>query len=234
MKLLANKIIIYDDACPLCKTYTNGFIQIGWILPENRIGFSEASKELLSRLDVERARHEIPLFDTKTGETIYGKEALFFILGEQFPIFKPLFRFAPFRGLVYVLYQIITYNRRIIAGSKAPQTGFDCAPDFNIFYRWLYIGIATTLSVWLSFEFLQKLDNQSIVFHTFLFIAILKGFAICEFQQKTGYFGHLATVFLILSLLKIVLYSPLFTIPLLGFGIYLMWKRIAFTFNESL
>jgi hypothetical protein len=136
-----------------------------------------------------------------------------------------LFRFAPFRALIYVLYQIITYNRRIIAGSKALQTGFDCAPDFNAFYRWLYIGIATALSVLLSFDFLQKLDNQSIIFHAFLFIAILKGFTICDFQAKTSYFGHLATVFLILSLLKIVLYSSLFTIPLLGFGIYLMWKR---------
>jgi predicted DCC family thiol-disulfide oxidoreductase YuxK len=92
---LPNKIILYDDVCPLCKAYTNGFVALGWLLPEHRIGFSEAPEALLNRIDLDRARHEIPLYDTESGETLYGKEALFFILGAAIPLLKPLFRWAP-------------------------------------------------------------------------------------------------------------------------------------------
>ena len=114
-----SKVIIYDDVCPLCKAYTSGFVQAGWLRPENRIGFAEAPPELIRRIDVDRARHEIPLYDRATGETLYGKEALFFIIGEAIPVFKPVFRLRLFRAIVFGLYQIITYNRRIIADSSA-------------------------------------------------------------------------------------------------------------------
>ena len=80
-KNLDSKVIIYDDVCPLCKAYTSGFVQAGWLRPENRIGFAEAPTALIERIDIDRARHEIPLYDRVTGETLYGKEALFFILG---------------------------------------------------------------------------------------------------------------------------------------------------------
>jgi len=43
--------------------------------------------------------------------------------------------------MFYPLYQIITYNRRVIAGCKA-CSGFDCAPDLNRFYRTVYLLIA--------------------------------------------------------------------------------------------
>ncbi len=108
MKTLSNKLIIYDDACPLCKAYTNGFVNIGWLLPQHRIGFSQASKELLDSIDLDRARHEMPLYDTVTKQTLYGKEALFFILGEEIPMLKPVFTLRPFRFFITILYQIIT------------------------------------------------------------------------------------------------------------------------------
>ncbi len=43
--------------------------------------------------------------------------------------------------MFYPLYQIITYNRRVIAGCKA-CCGFDCAPDLNRFYRTVYLMLA--------------------------------------------------------------------------------------------
>ena len=227
MKTLAHKVIIYDDVCPLCKAYTEGFVNLGWLLPENRIGFSTASADLLAQIDIERARHEIPLFDTETGETLYGKEALFHILGAEFPVFKPLFRFTPFRGLIYVLYQIITYNRRIIVGTKTPKEGYDCAPDFNAFYRWVYIGLATFGSFTIGLKTIQSIDFKPIVFFTLILAAILRGVCFRGFKVKTSYFGHLATVVLILNLLSLALGFNCFTLPiLLGFGIYLFHKRV--------
>jgi predicted DCC family thiol-disulfide oxidoreductase YuxK len=226
MDTLANKIIIYDDVCPLCKAYTNGFVQLGWLLPTHRIGFSEATELILKQIDRDRARHEIPLYDTQTGETLYGKEALFFIIGEKIPLLKPLFKFNLFKLLIHGLYQIITYNRRIIAGSKPPQNGFDCAPDFNGFYRWLYIGLATIVSLMMNFNFIKNIDNQSITLLGLLMIGIFKGLFLNDFETKTTYFGHLATIFLIISLLGNIIGFTIFTVPILMIlGIYLFLKR---------
>ncbi len=230
MNTLAHKIIIYDDVCPLCKAYTNGFVQLGWLLPNHRIGFSEATELILKQIDIDRARHEIPLFDTQTGETLYGKEALFFIIGEKLPLFKPLFHFHLFKIFIHGLYQLVTYNRRIIAGSKAPKMGFDCAPDFNAFYRWLYIGLAVMASFMMNFNTIKNIDNPLIVFLTLLIVSILKGLFLNDFETKTTYFGHLATIFLIISGLGNILGLTIFTVPILMIlGIYLFQKRISLT-----
>ena len=92
-------------------------------------------------MDLNRGRHEIPLFDKKTGKTIYGLEALAFVLGSKWTWLKPFFRSAAFFWIFYPLYQIITYNRRVIAGCAA-ACGFDCAPDLNRFYRSVYLFLA--------------------------------------------------------------------------------------------
>jgi hypothetical protein len=228
MKTLAHKIIIYDDVCPLCKAYTSGFVNLGWLLPNHRIGFSAAPKELLEHIDLDRARHEIPLYDTQTKETLYGKEALFFILGEEFPVFKPLFRWRIFRFLIAGLYQIITYNRRIIAGSKAPTDGFDCAPDFNGFYRWFYISIAFTIGASLLIFNSAALEWPIISLFALSLFAIAKGFTIKAFIHKTDYFGHFATVFLLTNVLAAVSgYANYALAILLPLGAYCMGKRIS-------
>lgn len=227
MKTLAHKIIIYDDVCPMCKAYTEGFVQLGWLPFENRVGFSQVPKDILEKIDSNRARHEIPLYDTETGETLYGKDALFYILGEQMPILKPLFRFAPFRAMVFGLYQIITYNRRIIAGSPKPTNGFDCAPDFNAFYRYLYIGLATVFSVWILFDDFQAIDNQWIMLFSLISMAILRGLFFKNFRTKTDYFGHLATVYLIVAILfNIMGVNPLTTLLVPLLGVHIWTKRL--------
>jgi len=149
----------------MCNAYTAGFVRMGWL--KHRTGFADAPPELLQKIDLNRARHEIPLFDTQTGEVIYGVNALFLILGERMPFFKPLFRNRIFRSAVYQLYQLITYNRRIIAGSAAPKTGFDCAPDVNLFYRWLYIGLAMASAILL---FLQNFNPDNLGLKGLLFL----------------------------------------------------------------
>ncbi len=189
MQTLDNKVIIYDDACPMCQAYTAGFVKVGWL--KHRTGFASATPEMLANIDLDRARHEIPLLDTETGEVTYGLNALFLIFGERMPVFKPLFRSRWFRPLLYPLYQIITYNRRVIAGSGAPKTGFDCAPDVNLFYRWLYISLAVISGIWFSSSVWMTgagkifLVTQILVFSAMLFI-----------PKRLDFIGHWATVFL--------------------------------------
>lgn len=227
MKILAQKVIIYDDVCPMCKAYTNGFVQLGWLPIENRLGFSEAPHDILTKIDQNRARHEIPLYDKVTGETLYGKDALFYILGEQMPVLKPLFRFFLFRAFILALYQIITYNRRIIAGSQKPKTGFDCAPDFNTFYRWLYILLAGAGFLHYFFTHILIFNNECFTLIFIIFVGILRGVFFSDFQKQTDYFGHLVTVLLIVQLLFVVFgvhYYTLNILPLLG--VYFFTKRL--------
>ncbi len=228
-KNLDSKVIIYDDVCPLCKAYTSGFVRAGWLRPENRIGFAEAPAELIGRIDIDRARHEIPLYDRATGETIYGKEALFFILGEAIPVFKPLFRMGSFRVFIFGLYQIITYNRRIIANSRPPANGFDCAPDFNGFYRWLYIGIMGLFAGLLFTSAVPNFDASLSILFVLAAIAVIRGCLIQTFRARTDYFGHLATVLFIVALLYFGLQSlhiP-FAIPSITLlGTWLFYRRI--------
>ena len=194
MQTLENKVIVYDDACPMCQAYTAGFIKAGWL--KERKGFAQVSPELLAKIDFDRARHEIPLLDTKTGEVTYGLSALFLIIGERMPIFKPLFRSRWFRPMLYPLYQIITYNRRIIAGSGAPKTGCDCAPDINLFYRWLYIVLAVLGGAWLSYAswgYGQLAGGTFIITHLALLLAVV------FVPKRLDFVGHWATVFLATS-----------------------------------
>jgi hypothetical protein len=227
MKTLNHKIIIYDDVCPLCKAYTEGFVQLGWLLPEHRLGFSHAPKDILDNIDINRARHEIPLYDTETGQTLYGKEALFFIFGEAFPLLKPLFKFRFFRAIIFGLYQIITYNRRIIAGSKTPEMGFDCAPDFNTFYRWLYIGLMTFISFIIFYNNVQVIDIVNITWICLFLVGILRGLFFKGFKEKTTYFGHLATVIFLAHLIISIFGTYIFTFLIAMFlGVFLMKKRL--------
>ncbi len=200
METLDNKVIVYDDACPMCQAYTAGFVKAGWL--KERRGFANVSPELLAKIDFDRARHEIPLLDTKTGEVTYGLSALFLIIGERMPIFKPLFRSAWFRPLLYPLYQIITYNRRIIAGSGTTKTGCDCAPDVNLFYRWLYIFLAVAGAASLSYPFWENGGYAGNAF-VFTHLAILLGVIFAP--KRLDFVGHWATVFLATSMVMRIL-----------------------------
>lgn len=222
-----SKVIIYDDVCPLCKAYTSGFVHIGWLRPENRLGFAEASPELLQHIDIDRARHEIPLYDKVTGETLYGKEALFFIIGEAVPVFRPLFSLRWFRALIFALYQLITYNRRIIANSRPPASGFDCAPDFHVFYRWLYIGLMGSIAGLLLSKTASAFPWHFPALISLAGIAAIYGISIPDFKKQTDYFGHLATVLFIVAFLSFVLQNVPAAFPAaMVLGGWLFYRRV--------
>lgn len=221
MQVLENKVIVYDDVCPMCNAYTAGFVRMGWL--KHRTGFADAPPELLQKIDLDRARHEIPLLDTQTGEVTYGVNALFLILGERMPFFKPLFRNRLFCSAVYQLYQLITYNRRVIAGSAAPKTGFDCAPDVNLFYRWLYIGLAATGATFLFWKNFS-LDNLAIKA-----LLPLLGFSLAAVfftKKKLDFVGHWATIALASALLISLLPQIIAVqVGIAALAVWMSWKR---------
>lgn len=222
MQTLDHKVIVYDDACPMCNAYTAGFVKAGWL--KSRQGFASASPEVLSKIDLDRARHEIPLVDTQTGEVTYGLRALFLIIGERMPIFKPLFRSFWFRPMLYPLYQIITFNRRVIAGSGVPKTGLDCAPDVNLFYRWLYIGLAVLGSAGLSLSFVE---NGGWAGSAFVFAQLVVLFGVFFVPKRLDFMGHWATAWLASALVASIIPGALGFKMGIGLGLmgWMWWKR---------
>ena len=103
--------------------------------PENRIPFSKADIEILTFINVEKAKDEIPFFDTKTGETLYGIDSLLEILGQKLPIIKSTGNFKPLKWFLRRLYKLVSYNRKVIVAKKCGHGHFDCSPGFNVFYR---------------------------------------------------------------------------------------------------
>ncbi|MFN0203034.1 MAG: hypothetical protein ACKVTZ_16030 [Bacteroidia bacterium] len=240
---MKNKIIIYDDSCPMCQWYTKEFVKQGMLAAENRVGFTEADAEMLQQIDIERSRHEIPLYDTETKTTLYGPEALYCLLGAKMPMLRPLFQNKYFKSCIWQLYQIITYNRRIIAGSAAPTTGFDCAPDFNLFYRWLYILLAFTGATLIAKQVINytltyqnNALNISLIGISFLILlGIVMGFFL---PKRISYWGHLATILLadnllaglillgisFIGILPLAIWASIL-FALVSFTFFLMWKR---------
>jgi predicted DCC family thiol-disulfide oxidoreductase YuxK len=133
------KILLYDDYCPLCTWYSGLFVKYKLLKPENRVPFSKADIEILTSIDIEKAKDEIPFFDTKTGETLYGIDSLLEILGQKKPVIKSIGNFRLVKWFLQRLYKLISYNRKVIVAKKCGPGSFDCSPGFNVFYRILFM-----------------------------------------------------------------------------------------------
>lgn len=134
-----DKILIYDDACPLCAAYTGAFVKTGLLTPEGRKPFSAATPELLHSINWQRSKNEIPLLDPDTKQVWYGIDALLEILGQKCPLIKTIGLCKPVNWGLKKLYSFISYNRKVIVAVKASPLQIDCTPSFNLFYRALFL-----------------------------------------------------------------------------------------------
>lgn len=139
MKTLKNHVLIYDDECPMCDLYTRGFVNSKMLDAQGRVSFNHIDDEIASRIDRQRACDEIALVNTQDGTVYYGINSLFTVIGNSFPIFKPLFRSDIFLFLMKKLYAFISYNRKVIAPSKYFEDKNRCNPSFHLPYRLSYI-----------------------------------------------------------------------------------------------
>ncbi len=133
--------LIYDDACPLCRAYTKAFVQYDLLKPNQRSSFSNLQPEVLTCIDVNRARHEIPYVNTSTGITLYGMDALLAILEKKTPKLVHICKKPIIYKILQQLYHFISYNRRVITATRQAVGAFDCSPDFNYLYRILFLCI---------------------------------------------------------------------------------------------
>ena len=214
------KAIIYDDTCPMCKWYTGEFVKNGILKEKGRISFSDLHENLASNIDFEKGRHEIPLVDIDGGETLYGLDSMVFLLASRFPIIKRIMSIDMIYSFFKKIYNVVSYNRRVMAPSHKRASKYDCSPDFNLKYRLIYIGFALIMSLSIFTAFHLKFLNSdfSNLIYPMIFIGLLNGVFYFKGEQKWEYIGQVATVFLVGSLIVL----PSFIIPMsfsiLGFS----------------
>lgn len=134
---------LYDDCCPLCRGYTATFTALGWA---DRAAFSQVDNDVLEALDMDTARHHIPLHDDTSGQTQYGLDGILGVVSTEAPLLGALANTRPMRRVLDAFYWFITYNRRHIVTAAPPADGFDCAPDFNPKAVATYVGFCGVAS----------------------------------------------------------------------------------------
>jgi hypothetical protein len=205
METLATKAIIYDSTCPMCNLYTRAFVKIGVLGKQGRVSFQEADASTMQLLDLNRARHEIPLVDTTSGEVLYGLDSLTLILSNIFPFTGRFITTAAFKNFFKPLYNFISYNRRVIAGSPIESCGFNCGPDFNLGWRLrlIALGMCFTAASIYAFAVLTGISNIwmlfAFVFAYFILLMAVNLTGNKTYEQKWDYLGHLATLGIIES-----------------------------------
>ncbi|THU33504.1 DUF393 domain-containing protein [Niastella caeni] len=155
-----DKILVYDDECPLCVAYTSAFVKTGLLTTEGRKPFSAASPELLQAINWKRSKDEIPLLDLNTKQVWYGIDALLEILGQKMPLIIPIGRCKPVNWFLKRLYSFISYNRKVIVAAKSSPSKIDCTPSFNLFYRSLFLIIFLIANTLMLYPVHQHLLSQ--------------------------------------------------------------------------
>jgi len=147
-----NKILIYDDNCPLCRWYSSLFVKFG-LLPENgRQPFSSIEPALFEIIDYDRSRNEIPLLDETSRKVFYGVDALLEILGQRSSLFKKVGKSKIIYWLLKKMYRFISYNRKVIVAKKCGNGAIDCSPDLNLKYRIAFMSLCLVFNSILLFS----------------------------------------------------------------------------------
>jgi len=211
---MINHTFLYDDACPMCKAYTGAFTRLSW---SECKAFSRLATGELPTLDLDRGRHEIPLVDGKTGEVRYGLDAMTTVIAEALPAFEPLLRSRFFIAALKPLYWLITYNRRVIAGTKPPAEGFDCAPDFHPGWRLAYVSLMMTVIALVGVPFPPLLIGFG--------LALVAGLLL--HQERLTFLGHLVTVLFLATIALAVLPAGWGVVVAYGITIWEGGRRLA-------
>lgn len=199
MKPKHNKIIIYDDTCPMCNLYTKAFVRYGFLKSENRITFSKIDPSIVAKLDLQRSKHEIPLIDHDNDKVLYGVDSLVFLLSQKMPWIAWIMKWKLLYFLVKKFYSLVSYNRRTIALSKPKPTNFDCTPDINIAYRIAFLMLSWLFSLILLIG-LSSINNYNI---PLIMLAVfgLHFLVIGFMKRRFEYWGQIATLMFIFSLI---------------------------------
>ena len=200
MKVLKDYSLIYDDQCPLCKTYTKAFVLTGVLEENGRQAFQEVSEETCTLIDRKRACNEIALVNNKTGEVIYGIDSILKIATTVIPFSKFIFHFPPIYWFLKKLYSFISFNRKIIMPSQ--KINDTCTPDFNLKYRITYLIFTWSITAYILMQYsihFSPLLNESSFGREFIICGgqiVFQAIVLRKLQKEKlfQYLGNMMTI----------------------------------------
>jgi len=241
---MKNKILVYDDNCPLCTWYSGLFVKYGFLDREGRQPFSMLDEKLLLKIDFDKSRNEIPLLDTSSNKVLYGIDALLEILDQKIPCIKALGNIAPIKWFLTKLYKFISYNRKVIVAKRCGHGDIDCSPDYNYLYRFIFMTVCLVFNTFMLYPIHYSIFSKLPYYHLsflqlqlahFVFVVINCTLAF-SFTKAKGY-EYIGQVNM-LALSGILLLTPL---AITGYFFFLSWfatawlvLSAAFIFKEYL
>jgi hypothetical protein len=212
---MKNKILVYDDNCPLCTWYSGLFVKYGFLNIDGRKAFSTLDDRLLSKIDFDKSRNEIPLLDISTNKVVYGIDSLLEILDQKIPFIKTAGNIAPVKWFLKKLYKLISYNRKVIVAKKCAPGSIDCSPDTNYLYRFIFMTICLAFNTIMLYPIQNNVFNKLSYYHISLLQLQVAHFAFViinctlafSFSKTKGY-EYLGQVNM-LALSVILLLTPL-------------------------
>jgi predicted DCC family thiol-disulfide oxidoreductase YuxK len=208
MKTLENHIIFYDAECPMCKLYTQAFVNTHMLDSAGRKSYQQMPQEVCPLVDMQRAVNEIALVNTNTGDVTYGVESLLKVITHSVPVLKPAFSSRPVLWLLKKAYNFVSYNRRVIVtGINLGGDSFE--PTFRLSYRLLYLVltwlvVGTVLSRYATY--LIGVVPLSNVYREYFICGgqiLFQGMVVAFYApaKQWDYLGHMMTISLAGALL---------------------------------
>lgn len=162
---MKNKILVYDDNCPMCKWYSGLFVKYGFLPTTGRKAFSVLDEQTLTKIDFDKSRNEIPLLDGDTGKVLYGIDALLEILDQKIPFIKLTGNLKPVKWFLKKIYRLISYNRKVIVAKKCGAGSIDCAPDINYLYRLAFMFACLLLNTFMLYPIHYSVFSELSYYH---------------------------------------------------------------------
>lgn len=216
MKTLSNHQLIYDKDCPMCKVYSQAFIQTKMLDKNGRQNYRDLCTETKNLLDLDKARNEIALVNYTEKKVYYGLDSLLIIIGNSFPFLEKIGRIGFIYWFFQKLYKLVSYNRKQIIPSKNDILENACVPDFNLKYRILYLIFGLLFSTYLLNQIFINLGFHQDYLLAFILISGCflwqTGFLFqCKIEIIFNYLGNLNTI--IISGSALIYMASIFKMP---------------------
>jgi len=209
--MIKDKKLLIDNDCPMCGLYGAAFTKMGLIDKCTLHPYQAVGPDLAADIDMDRARNAIAFY-SESG-TVYGVDAFIEIISQGSKAVKAILEFAPVYFFITFLYNIISYNRKLIYPTRN-ASGVTCIPDKNLTFRWIYIVLVALVTGMLLQEFgLRVMTGFGFEQHPYLewvmcfgqiawqgvFVNILRK------EKAMDYLGNMSTVSLIGGILVAII-----------------------------
>ena len=225
--MLKNRKLLIDKDCPMCNIYGKCFSSVGLVDKNTIAPYQTIPDFYASQIDMDRAKNEIALLNTKTSTTHYGIDAMIEIVTHRSSFLKKILHSKLIYAFLLRLYRFISYNRKIIYPTSTDKTTRDCTPDLNKKYRWSYIFFVAIFTGLILNQFVFHLNARLGWEHNWtreFFICFgqvgwqLSAISFFSKNKSLDYLGNMSTVSMIggLLILPILLVNNYTTISLEG------------------